>query len=53
MLSKGWGLCGLGGGLLRSTIATGVMRCAGLLLAFLDAIGTEVGPVAAKSIKFV
>lgn len=53
MLPKGWGLCGLGGELLRGTIATGVMRCAGLLLAFLDAIGTEIGPVAAKSIKFV
>lgn len=53
MLPEGRGLFRLGGELLRNTIATGVMRCAGLLLTFLDAIGTEVGPVAAESTEFV
>lgn len=46
MLPKSRGLFRLGGELLRSAIATGVMRCAGLLFAFLDAVGTEIGPVA-------
>lgn len=49
MLPKGRDFFRLGGELLRSTIATGVMRCAGLLLTFLDTVGTEVRPVAAES----
>lgn len=53
MLPKGRGLFRLGGELLRSTIATGVMRCTRLLLTFLDAIGTEIGPVAAESTDVV
>lgn len=53
MLPKGRGLFRLGGELLRSTIATGIMRCTRLLLTFLDAIGTEIGPVAAESTDVV
>lgn len=53
MLPKGRRLFRLGGELLRSTIATGVMRCAGLLLTFLDTIGTEIRPVTAESTGLV
>lgn len=53
MLPKGRGFFRLGGELLRSTIATGVMRYAGLLLTFLDTVGTEIRPVAAESTELV